>query len=180
MTTGRIVIITGTPATGKSTVSTMLAANSDLTTSVHMHTDDFYQYIKKGAIPPYLPEAHAQNKVVIEAFLAATKVFADNGYEVIVDGIIGPWFLEPWLAVAKENYEIHYIVLRATKAETFNRAINRTKLNQNTNIELVETMWQQFTDLGHYESHVMDTTALSIEETADAVREIIIKKFACL
>ena len=41
--------------------------------SVHMHTDDFFHYLSKGAIPPHLPESNKQNLVVIEAFLEAAK-----------------------------------------------------------------------------------------------------------
>ena len=57
-------------------------------------------------------------------------------YDVIVDGIIGPWFLEPWLNIVREGYEVHYIVLRANKEETMKRAIERSKLDRKTNIEL--------------------------------------------
>ena len=46
----------------------------------------------------------------IEAFLEAAKRYARGGYDVIVDGIVGPWFLEPWKALAQEDYEVHYIV----------------------------------------------------------------------
>lgn len=74
-----------------------------------MHTDDFYHYLSKGAIPPHLPGSANQNLVVIEAFLAAAKRYAQDGYDVIVDGIIGPWFLEPWLNVVQEHYEVHYM-----------------------------------------------------------------------
>ena len=28
-----------------------------------------------------------------------------------VDGIIGPWFLEPWLNIVRDGYEVHYITL---------------------------------------------------------------------
>ena len=76
--------------------------------SVHMHTDDFFHYLSKGAIPPHLPESNKQNLVVIEAFLEAAKRYARGGYDVIVDGIVGPWFLEPWKALAQEDYEVHY------------------------------------------------------------------------
>lgn len=79
-----------------------------------MHTDDFFHYLSKGAIPPHLPESNKQNLVVIEAFLEAAKRYARGGYDVIVDGIVGPWFLEPWKALAQEDYEVHYIVLRAS------------------------------------------------------------------
>ena len=104
----RIIIITGAPATGKTTTAAIIAKESDLEKSVHIHTDDFYHYLSKGAIPPHLPESDNQNLVVIEAFLAAAKRYAQDGYDVIVDGIIGPWFLEPWLNVVQENYEVHW------------------------------------------------------------------------
>ena len=48
-------------------------------------------------ISPHLPEPNAQNGVVIEAFLETAKRFVKGGYDVYVDGIVGPWFLEPWL-----------------------------------------------------------------------------------
>ena len=69
------------------------------------------------------------------------------GYDVIVDGIVGPWFLEPWLNIVQEHYEVHYIVLRASKEETMKRAIERSKLDRETNVELVETMWKQFSNI---------------------------------
>ena len=69
MKKGRIIIITGSPGTGKSTISSILAKESNMSKSVNMQTDDFYHYLSKGAIPPHLPESNKQNLVVIEAFL---------------------------------------------------------------------------------------------------------------
>ena len=156
MNQGRIIVITGAPGTGKTTTASVVAKESDLEKSVHMHTDDFYHYLSKGAIPPHLPESNEQNLIVIEAFLEAAKRYARGGYDVIVDGIVGPWFLEPWLNIVQEHYEVHYIVLRASKEETMKRAIERSKLDRETNIELVETMWNQFSNLGIYELNVID------------------------
>ena len=144
-----------------------------------MHTDDFYHYLSKNAIAPHLPQANAQNLVVIESFLEAAKRFARGGYDVIVDGIIGPWFLAPWLNIVQEGYEVHYIILRTNKEETMKRAIERSKLDRDTNIELVQTMWEQFCNLGIYEKNVVDTTNFSISDTVLVVKEKITNK-ACL
>lgn len=176
MEQGRILIITGAPGTGKTTTASIIAKESNLTKSVHLHTDDFYHHLCKGAIPPYLPESEEQNLIVIEAFLEAAKRFVRGGYDVIVDGIIGTWFLAPWLDVVQDNVEVHYIILRATKEETMKRAIERTKLDRETNIELVETMWEQFQNLGRYEQYVVDITDCTIEETVLIIKERIEKK----
>ena len=180
MNQGRIIVITGSPGTGKTTIASIVAKESNMDKSVHMHTDDFFHYLSKGAIPPHLPESNEQNLVVIEAFLEAAKRYARGGYDVIVDGIVGPRFLEPWRALVREDYEVHYIVLRASKEETMKRAVERSKLDRKTNVELVETMWEQFCNLGIYESNVIDTTTYSIQETVSAVQEKIASRAALL
>ena len=84
MSQGRIVVITGSPGTGKSTTASLVAKESDMDKSVHMRTDDFYHYLSKGAIPPHLPESNEQNLVVIEAFLEAAKRYARNLMRCII------------------------------------------------------------------------------------------------
>ena len=117
---------------------------------------------------------------MIEAFLEAAKRYVRGGYDVIVDGIIGTWFLEPWLNIVQDHYEVHYIVLRASKEETMKRAIERSKLDRETNIELVETMWEQFSNLGIYESNVIDTSGYSIKEAVSAIKEKVASGMALL
>ena len=51
--------------------------------------------------------------------------------------------------------------------------MERSKLDRKTNLELVETMWKQFCNLGIYESNVIETTMYSIKETVFAVKEKI-------
>ena len=172
---GRIVILTGAPGTGKTTVADRLAEISEASRTVHMHTDDFYHYLRKGGLSPEQPGAEEQNRVVIDAILAAAKCYAAGGYETIVDGIIGPWFLEPWQRVAGE-YEIHYVILWASRKETMARAIGRAKLDRETNGRLVETMWGQFSGLEAYETYVVDTTDRTVEEVVAAVKERIRRK----
>ena len=70
--------------------------------------------------------------------------------------------------------------VRASKEETMKRAIERSKLDRETNIELVETMWNQFSNLGIYELNVIDTTTHSIKDTVSAVKEKIVSGTALL
>ena len=81
MTHGRITIITGSPGTGKSTVADKAAMESDMEKSVCIRTDDFFHYLKKGAIPPHLPESNAQNGVVVmQQGLQVVLVGHRNGF----------------------------------------------------------------------------------------------------
>lgn len=116
MNQGRIIVITGAPGTGKTTTASAVAKESDLEKSVHMHTDDFYHYLSKGAIPPHLPESNEQNLIVIEAFLEAAKRYARGGYDVIVDGI------------ACLNRAVEYVQLSEELERRFMAAVKRMKL----------------------------------------------------
>lgn len=180
MIRGRMIVISGSPGTGKTTIARIMAEESVMEKSVHMHTDDFYRYLAKGCVPPHLPESHEQNRIVIEAFLQAAKRYADGGYDVIIDGVVGPWLLEPWQELAAQGYEIHYLILRASEQETMRRAIARTKLDRATNEAIVTAMWKQFCTLGEYERHVVETDAFSVQETVSKVQEIVASRTVLL
>lgn len=75
---------------------------------------------------------------------------------------------------------MHYIILKASKEKTIQRAITRSKLDRETNIELVEVMWEQFDNLGIYEKNVIDTTNYSIIDTVSAIKDKIFNKVAIL
>ena len=49
MNQGRIIVITGSPGTGKTTTASIVAKESDMDKSVHMHTDDFLDVYKRQA-----------------------------------------------------------------------------------------------------------------------------------
>ena len=78
MTQGRIVLVSGAPGTGKSTVAALLARDSTLERSLLLHTDNFYDALCKGAIPPHKPGSQEQNRIVIEAFREAANALHEE------------------------------------------------------------------------------------------------------
>jgi chloramphenicol 3-O-phosphotransferase len=167
---GRVVLVSGPAGAGKSSVARQLAQASLGERAVHLHTDDFYAAIVKGFLDPRSAEAHAQNVVVVEAFTASAKRFAQGGFEVVVDGVVGPWFLEPWQALVREGIDVHYIILRPDQATTLARGTTRTAPGALTDARAIGDIWQAFADLGPFEAHALDTTTLALEETLAQVR----------
>ena len=170
MTPNPIVIISGSPGSGKSSVSKLLAENSPYDKTIHFHTDDFYHSICKGYIAPWRSEAEEQNTTIIESFTASVARLNIGGYEVIVDGVIGPWFLSPWLDLVKNGFDVQYVILRPDKQTIIKRASEREK---KVDDDAVRRMWQAFEDLGSYKSHAINTSYQSVNETATQIRRLL-------
>jgi predicted kinase len=173
--TGRIVILSGPPGAGKSTVARAVAEQSEEPRAIHFHTDDFFGYIRKGYVDPWLREAAGQNAVNASAQAAFAGAYAAGGYEVFVDGVIGPWLLEPWLQFARSGtIAVHYVVLRPNESVTVARVTGRgVASGALRNGDIARDLWRQFSDLGAYESHVVDTTGEDLSETIARLRSLL-------
>ncbi len=164
-----ITIVTGPPGAGKSTVAAALARSSPL--GVHLVADQCFRWVVSGFVPPWSPDAEGQNATVIDAVGAAAGRFAEGGYEVVVDGIVGPWFLDRLCRAAGSSAGIlRYVVLRPSREVAVRRAVSRTGGHDLTIRAPVEVMYDAFADLGPYETHVVDSSALGSAVTADVVR----------
>ena len=93
MDDGMLLILTGPPGAGKTTVGAIIASEPPL--SACIHSDWFWTTIVNGHIPPWERAADAQNQAVIRAATAAAVRMANAGFTVVLDGILGPWHFEP-------------------------------------------------------------------------------------
>lgn len=141
-----VILLTGSPGSGKTTTARSLAAGYPL--SAHLHTDDFWHVIVSGGIAPYLPEADAQNQTVMTAIQRTAWTYAAGGFTAVVDGIIGPWMLPHFhsLGAPEESAEprLHYIVLRPNREEALRRAQARAASDALVDKGPVTGMWDQW------------------------------------
>lgn len=167
-----VIILTGPPAAGKTTVAELLAAKASVPT-VHLTTDLFYRSIRTGFVLPFLPEAHRQNEVVIEAIVGTVATFARGGYDVVVDGIVGPWFLPPFRALAeRDRLSVSYVVLRPDLDTTLSRARERVG-HELKDVGAITGLHRAFAELGDLEHHAIDTAGLNAEQTSAEVERIL-------
>jgi predicted kinase len=147
-----IVILTGSPGTGKTTVGARLAKAKPR--GLHIPSDVFYTF-PAHPISPYRPAALEQNTDIIAAVTRTSAAFAGRGYHVILDGIFVPGFL-PVMAMALQptGVSVQYVVLRAPLEIALRRVQDRIGYEKD---HVVRLMHAAFSDLGPYAAHSVDT-----------------------
>jgi predicted kinase len=163
-----ILIVTGPPGVGKTTVAGILAERS--ARAVHLESDAFFRFIRSGYVEPWKPESHEQNRLVMRIVAEAAARYAAAGYFTIVDGIVIPgWFLEPLRdALCDRGHRVAYAVLRAPLSLCAARAGSRGD-NPLTDPKVTEGLWQDFAELGGFERNAFDLGSRGAREAADTL-----------
>ena len=160
---GSIVIVSGPPGSGKTTLCRALAARHD--EGVHLVSDRFYEFIAHS-VDPATPESHHQNTIVTRAVASAALAYAKGGYTVYLDGVIGPWFLPEFRRVLESETATHYVVLEVSLAS----ASARVRERQGPGLSpIVEAMHPKFMDLGPLAHHAAPAEDRSKDEILSAV-----------
>jgi len=167
---GRVILITGAMAAGKSTVAQALAER--LPMSVHLRGDAFRRMIVNGRAEMNIPlseEAEHQLSLRYELAVAAARRYAEAGFSVVYQDII----VGPALARVVDLFEgipLDIVVL-CPSAETLGQRERdrlKTGYRNQSDIAALDTGLREKTPrLGFW----LDTSYLSVEETVQAIVE---------
>jgi hypothetical protein len=119
-------------------------------------------------IEPTRRESHHQNTVIMRALARSARAFAEGGYRVVLDGVIGPWFLPTLRGELSGGPTVSYVVLRAPEAEALRRVSERQGPGASAR---VRQMVSALTDLGAFQAHAVDTVGRTVEEVLSVVQQ---------
>jgi hypothetical protein len=156
---GSLLVVTGPPGAGKSTLAEALALKMD--PSVLVAGGALFRFLRNGAIDPWLPQANDQHTVVTNAGGAVAGRFARGGMHTVYDGIIGPWFLDEFLA-STGLATLDYVVLLPPADICVERVL--TRKNHGFNHEAAARhMHDQFTRRPAADRHVITHVVHSLD-----------------
>ncbi len=172
MPAGSVLLLTGAPGCGKTTVAPFVADRHEL--SACLDLDWFFAKLRRGAMDPWLEEAHAQNRVVLHAAAEAVAAFAHGGYFTVAEGILYPFMLDLFAAAAVPyGIATHYAVLRAPIEVAQQRVQDRRVEPQHagalSDAAVVGDLWTQFELHGVAERHRVDVGTRGPAEVAGEI-----------
>lgn len=159
---GELIIVTGPPGAGKSTVSGLVADSFD--SSVLIPADWFFGLWRRGAIAPWLPQALPQTSVAADAAAAATSAFARADCRVVYDGFIPPGDL-PGFAAAAGLSVLHYAVILPPVTTCTDRVASRAG-HGFTSVDATRAMHRDFAQAALDARHLITDAEAAPEDVA--------------
>ncbi len=165
-----IILLTGPPGAGKSTIAEALSQTFSL--SAHVPVDFLRKMIKAGYASPHRwnEEVEKQYRLARKNAALTAKNIALEGFTVIIDDIVRQKWVEEWKDDL-EGFSLHLVLLLPSLEVAKQRNCTREvwTVEEEVIISLHELLAAENTK--EHGWLVIDNSLLTIQETVEAIRE---------
>ena len=171
-----IFILTGAPASGKSSVSKALLKHFPY--GIHIPVDHLRGMVVSGLSNPigsWDAETDRQFRLARDSAALIAQTYAQSGFAVVIDDVIFPNQIIKHYETALVTFEVHKALLRPSIAVSKARNRRREIEVDNQQLEqIIEPIYQHFATFNLEEMKkegwcILDTSQYSIEETVSEI-----------
>lgn len=175
MDDAQLLLLAGPPGSGKTTVAPLVARA--FAASAAVQSDWLWTTVVNGALDPWEPGAEPQNRAMRRASFSAAARLVEEGYCTVLEGIFAPsCFDDVRGELERLEVPVSYVVLRPSLNVCLARATGRRRDAQHTGALAargpIAMLYAQFSDLGAYEAHVIDSSELTSSATARRIVDL--------
>ncbi len=168
----RIILITGVPGSGKSTVTDSLCKLFDK--SIHIPVDTLRQMVKGGYASPenWNEEFEKQYKLARKNASSIANNAVEEGFVVVIDDIVKQEWINEWRNNLS-GYELKFVLLNPDIETIKNR--NKQRKQSTVPEDFIVPLYEKLSRENTLENGwiCINNTELSVEETAREIFKLI-------